>query len=195
MENSGYKPTRNPITSPTQFSVAAVIAAPAPSETANSASPILLIRACITHGLIASSPLPAGTALALLQLLQQILHREARDTRAGYEITDQLIKLTLSLELVPVRLAVADESSGPLLRIENAADFKLPVRTDHGIGIDRQIDCHLSYSRKLVARCKRSGRNGAGDLIDDLPVRRNAARKVQPEFKASPAFSHHGTHL
>jgi hypothetical protein len=82
--------------------------------------------------------------------------------------------------------SLGNKGSRALLGIENAANFHLSISTNHRIGINGQIDGHAANGRKLVANAQGSRSDRSLNLVNELPIDRDAALVVQPKGELKP---------
>jgi len=80
-----------------------------------------------------------------------------------------------------MKLLIADESAGTLMRFEQAIVLKLAVGTNYGVGIDFEVHCELANGRQLIPGREIAGGNRSADLVYDLAVHGNAAVHVEVE--------------
>ena len=83
--------------------------------------------------------------------IDQVFDGESGGARAGGEFAGHLPELPFALGGILFQLLVGDESSGALMRFEQASEFQFAVGTHDGVGIDREIDRELAHRGKLVA--------------------------------------------
>src|SRR6185437_16173893 len=87
---------------------------------------------------------------------------------------------------------VADEGACALLGVEHAANFKLAIGTDDGVGVNGKIDSELPDGGKLIASAERARSHAPGHLIHDLAVDGDAARWVQAKAEGRGLFRRSG---
>src|ERR1700681_3914582 len=80
-----------------------------------------------------------------------------------------------------LNVAFGDESASALLGVEDAANFHLSTGTSDSIEVDGEIDGYAADGGELVSDGYGSGGDGNLDLVDQLPVERNAAVLVEAE--------------
>src|SRR5260370_37838248 len=86
-------------------------------------------------------------------------------------------------------VAFGDEGASALLGVEDAANFHLSIGTNDSIGVDGEIDGYAADGGELISDGYGSGGNGSLDLVDQLPVDRNAAVLVEAESElGKPGF-------
>ena len=117
----------------------------------------------------------------ILELLDQIVDRKPGRARARHEFADNLIEPPAALGVIPLDFQMAYKSTGALVGLDDASNLKLPIAANNCVRVHGEVDGELAYGGKLVAALERSGRDTAGDLIDDLAVDRDAAMEVEPE--------------
>src|SRR5215471_9709155 len=80
-------------------------------------------------------------------------------------------------------LLPADERARSLLRIQHAANLQLPISPNHRVRINGKIHCQLPDGWQLIPRLEQSSRDPARYLVNDLPVDRHSATRIQTELK------------
>ncbi len=74
---------------------------------------------------------------------------------------------------------------------QSAFQLKLPIGPYHGIRINREIDGELAHGRQAVAFAQRSGGARGMHAIDNLPVDRHAAVKIEFELHLCTSILEH----
>ncbi len=101
---------------------------------------------------------------------------------ACQQFGEYLVQHPLSFQCIDFGFFLADEGSRPLMRFEHTADLQLAVGSDDSIGIDREIDGQLTDRRELIARLQISPSNRELHLLDDLPVERHSAFRIDAQI-------------
>jgi hypothetical protein len=126
-----------------------------------------------------------------LQLFQKLLDGESRGAGAGHGVGHDLAKLSLAFDIGAGHFLPTDECAGSLVGFKLPAEFEFLIRSDHGIGIDGEIDGELTDGWKLVAGNESPGSNGSAGLVDDLPVDWDAAMQVEMEAECGFDWGSH----
>ena len=68
--------------------------------------------------------------------------------------------------------------------------FELSVRAVHGVGVDRHLRHDIANRWQLVTTAEPAHLDGLADLVDQLPIGRNTASRVQAKEDAWLLLGH-----
>jgi len=126
----------------------------------------------------------------VLQAVQHILDGKALRPSPRQKVGHEATQASLSLGFIRNNLALGNESADALLRGEGTSDFQFPIAPDHGVGINGEVHRHLANGGQLRPRLQGSRGHGTQNLVDNLPVDRDAGAGVQMKSEGRGSWGH-----
>lgn len=93
----------------------------------------------------------AVTATLSTQLFDQVLDCKSSRTGASDGVAYDLFQLSLTFGIATFDLLGADKCACSLMALQQTSKFEFPVRPNHSIRIDGQINSKLTHCRELIA--------------------------------------------
>jgi hypothetical protein len=118
------------------------------------------------------------------EAIEQFFYGESGCAGASGEFVGQLSELALALGIFSFHFFLRDERSCALVSFEKSSQFEFAVGAHDGVGIDGEVDRHLTDRGELISGSERTQSHTAAHLIDDLTVDGNAGVQVQFELEA-----------